>query len=114
LWDFSDVGNDTVSVAVVPLNTDTYCTIHYAGAGVWNLKFYSDAARTNLLDTLVVTASTSFQYMFACNGYAAASGTTLTTYSMWDLDLQEAAVAGHPAIKRFGGIPFAALNRGVW
>ena len=25
-----------------------------------------------------------------------------------------AAAAGHPAMKRFGGIPFAALNRGVW
>jgi len=23
-------------------------------------------------------------------------------------------VEGHPAIKRFGGVPFAALNRGVW
>jgi hypothetical protein len=22
--------------------------------------------------------------------------------------------AGHPTIKRFGGIPYAALNRGVW
>jgi hypothetical protein len=21
---------------------------------------------------------------------------------------------GHPAIKRFGGVPFAAVNRGVW
>lgn len=25
-----------------------------------------------------------------------------------------AVAAGHPAIKRFGGVPFAALNKGVW
>jgi len=25
-----------------------------------------------------------------------------------------AVASGHPAIKRFGGVPFAAVNRGVW
>ena len=24
------------------------------------------------------------------------------------------AASGHPAIKRFGGVPYAAINRGVW
>jgi hypothetical protein len=26
----------------------------------------------------------------------------------------EDAISGHPAIKRFGGVPHAAVNRGVW
>lgn len=28
--------------------------------------------------------------------------------------VEEAAVAGHPVMKRWGGVPFVGLNRGVW
>jgi hypothetical protein len=30
------------------------------------------------------------------------------------VELQATLPVGHPTIKRFGGVPFASMNRGVW
>jgi len=36
-------------------------------------------------------------------------------YQLWvEVDYTEGSGSGQPTIKRFGGVPFAALNRGVW
>jgi len=39
------------------------------------------------------------------------TGTTVVADNFIAADI---AASGHPTIKRFGGVPFAALNRGVW
>jgi len=38
------------------------------------------------------------------------------SYAMYadDFYATDGIAEGHPAIKRFGGVPFAAANRGVW
>jgi hypothetical protein len=38
--------------------------------------------------------------------------TSAVSFSMW-VDY-EVAASGHPTIKRFGGVPYASLNKGVW
>lgn len=53
---------------VISVNTTYYCTLERAaGNATFNLKVYSDADRTNLLDTLtcnISTASTKHRYIY--------------------------------------------------
>ena len=46
--------------------------------------------------------------------YANKPSINLNYTSMSIYALYQAVSTGHPAIKRFGGVPFAAINRGVW
>ncbi len=77
-------------------------------------NMYSDAARTTLLDTATTTCGTGTKrYVQAVYSDDDGSDTNTITYSFSNLDLQEAA-GGQPTVKRFGGVPYMAINKGVW
>jgi len=73
---------------VISLSTPYYLTIDKAGTAL-TCKIYSDAARTNLLDTLQLNlhADHKFRYVMPCNTYH--SGTQTCDIDIDDLDLQE-------------------------
>jgi|GEM_PF-1428486 len=79
------------------------------GVGTYGTLYcyiYSDAARTNLLDTLTLTLheKEDFRYIYACNSYNNASGFTITGYTE-NLDLQEALTilpTGIASLETFG------------
>lgn len=71
-----------------------YCTLaRAAGNNTATLKIYSDASRTDLLDTLAVAgfSTTKFRYCYGMANYNSGAATYYHTGYVQDLDLQEAA-----------------------
>lgn len=70
----------------------------------------TNAAYTGLSGTLmVIVGRVTSTVVFTGNwGASAFSASPPTGFDPWD------GAAGHPAVKRMGGVPFASPNRGVW
>jgi len=73
-------------------STPYYLTVKRVGTTL-TCKIYSDAARTNLLDTLTLIVQTTKYRYIAAIGSRQAAGTAAITYYSENLDLQEAAAA---------------------
>lgn len=65
--------------------------------GAVNTYIFSDAARTNLLETLTlaVVAGNTFRYLYGCNNYYDASASRTLSGVMENLDIGEGGVAPH-------------------
>ena len=87
---FKDETNELYdeSLGIFADNTTYYCTVSRSGT-TGTLTVYSDAGRTNVLDTLSITTSTTnYEYINAICSLAT-SGTSTCSGYVEDLDLQE-------------------------
>lgn len=86
----SDSNTDAM---VVSLSTMYYLTIERTGDTDATCKVYDDEAKTNLLDTLVITitAGRKFQYLYALSGNNAAQSTPYSSNNTYNLDINEGA-----------------------
>lgn len=86
----SVAANDTYEISP---DTRYYCTLERAASSDdVSLKIYSDEARTNLLDTLMVSGygtTTKYRYIFGFNNYDAGVGGTHWDGWVWNMDLHE-------------------------
>lgn len=82
---------------VCSVDTPYYDTIARSGSTL-TCKIYSDAARTNLLDTLTLTlqAVETYRYVYFITSRNAATGTVEIDCYLENLDLQEVVVAVVP------------------
>lgn len=74
-------GGDNMTLS---LNTVYYCTLERsAGADTVNLKMYSDADRTTLLDTLTISGQSGikWRYVYALNTNNTSSSITVSGYT---------------------------------
>jgi hypothetical protein len=94
LWYYDGSNNHTDSYDASP-NTPYYLTIERSNTTL-TCKIYSDAERSNLLDTLALdVTSDAFRYVFVCN--TENTGSSAGGYTDIDnLDLQEAAATAQP------------------
>ena len=92
LTDYTNDNGDTYDIGVDQLPKTYYCTIERDGTTL-TCKIYSDASRTNLLDTLSITCgTTAYEYVSGvANGVI--SGSMSLTFDVEDLDLQEGGAA---------------------
>lgn len=100
IWDFTDGSGDSTPVATVAYSTLHYCTASRSGNNI-SVKFYSDAARTNLLDTITTAVGISHRYIYAMNSYDNPNLDTDTSiFHIQNLDLNEEEEGAVPGIMR--------------
>lgn len=108
----------TDSTADMAAGTKYYFLVERAaGNNTITCKIDDNSDFSSLFDTLSVSgfSTTKYRYLYAAVDYNdSASGNRRMTASVSNINLNEAAAGGQPTIKRFGGIPFAKQNRGVW
>ena len=86
-----DYAVDNSDYGTMPVGDDYYFNVERAGE-VATLKFYNDAGRTDLRDTLeIVCGVDTYRYVQGAYSRGHATRTATMTYTVEDLDLQEAA-----------------------
>lgn len=84
-----DASNDNYDSFACSYSTDYYCTIKRA-VTAGTVKIYSDAERTNLLDTVAITTSElKYRWIYGCISYNSGEIAAQVSGYTENLDLQE-------------------------